>query len=187
MSWIYNEISEWVANGPKLQQPEITRIIAPTPPDSASERSPKTYGSSTTGVFGNGNGRRLLGALTAFLAAGMILPSALGRSALTAPARRHRRAQRQPAGCRGFLSSFPDRPNGFHSGSGAAPGSFLLAAFNGALFCFFTYATYNLTNQATLRNWTTQLTLIEVAWGVTLGALAASAGFLGASRVAVAK
>src|SRR5271165_6723237 len=87
------------------------------------------------------------------------LAQRLGRSALTAPARRHRRAQRQPAGCRGFLFSFPDRPNGFHSDSGAAPGSFFLAAFNGALFCI-TYATYNLTNQATLRNWTTQLTLI---------------------------
>lgn len=60
------------------------------------------------------------------------------------------------------------------------------AAINGALFGFFTYATYDLTNQATLRNWTTQLTLIDVAWGATLGALAASAGFLAASRFATA-
>src|SRR5271157_2074598 len=65
-------------------------------------------------------------------------------------------------------------------------GSLTLAAQNGALFGFFTYATYDLTNQATLRNWTTQLTLIDVAWGVVLGALAASAGFLVASRLAEA-
>ncbi len=61
-------------------------------------------------------------------------------------------------------------------------GSLSLAALNGGLFGLFTYATYDLTNQATLRNWTTQLTLIDIGWGVTLGALAASAGFLAASR-----
>jgi uncharacterized membrane protein len=46
----------------------------------------------------------------------------------------------------------------------------------GALFGFFTYATYDLTNQATLRNWTLQLTLIDVAWGSALAATAAMAG-----------
>ncbi len=69
---------------------------------------------------------------------------------------------------------------------GLRSGSLVLAAFNGALFGFFTYATYDLTNQATLRNWTTQLTVIDIAWGVALGALAASAGFLAASRFAAA-
>ena len=69
---------------------------------------------------------------------------------------------------------------------GLRSGSLVLAALNGALFGFFTYATYDLTNQATLRNWTTQLTVIDIAWGVALGALAASAGFLAASRFAAA-
>ena len=41
----------------------------------------------------------------------------------------------------------------------------------GALFGFFTYATYDLTNQATLRNWTLSLTLVDVAWGTILGAV----------------
>ena len=63
-------------------------------------------------------------------------------------------------------------------------GSLASAALNGALFGFFAYATYDLTNQATLRNWTTQLTVIDITWGVALGALAASAGFLAASRFA---
>ena len=34
----------------------------------------------------------------------------------------------------------------------------------GALFGFFTYATYDLSNYATLRNWTVQVTAIDMAW-----------------------
>jgi uncharacterized membrane protein len=34
-----------------------------------------------------------------------------------------------------------------------------------------------------LRNWTTQLTLIDIAWGVVLGAFAATAGYFAASRL----
>ena len=45
------------------------------------------------------------------------------------------------------------------------------------MFGFFTYMTYDLTNQATLRNWTTQLTLIDAGWGTVLGAIAAAAGY----------
>ncbi len=56
------------------------------------------------------------------------------------------------------------------------------AALFGALFGFFAYATYDLTNQATLRNWPTQLTLIDLAWGSALAAFAATIGYLTASR-----
>jgi uncharacterized membrane protein len=52
-----------------------------------------------------------------------------------------------------------------------------MALLYGALFGFFTYATYDLTNQATLRNWPLQLTLVDVAWGTVLGAIAAFAGY----------
>jgi uncharacterized membrane protein len=52
----------------------------------------------------------------------------------------------------------------------------------GALFGFFTYVTYDLTCQATLRNWTTRLTLIDIAWGAVLGAIASSCGFILASK-----
>ncbi len=51
------------------------------------------------------------------------------------------------------------------------------AALSGALFGFFTYMTYDLSNQATLRNWTSQLSLIDITWGTLLGALAATAAF----------
>ena len=56
------------------------------------------------------------------------------------------------------------------------------AATLGGLFGFFAYATYDLTNQATLRNWPTHLTVIDLAWGSTLAALAATIGDLAASR-----
>lgn len=56
-------------------------------------------------------------------------------------------------------------------------GSLTEAILYGALFGCFTYLTYDLTNQATLRNWTTQLTLIDVGWGTVLGGIAAAAGF----------
>lgn len=48
------------------------------------------------------------------------------------------------------------------------------AAVWGALFGLFTYGTYDLTNQATLRNWSTTLTVVDVAWGTLLGAGAAA-------------
>ena len=39
------------------------------------------------------------------------------------------------------------------------------AAWTGALFGLVAYATYDLTNQATLRVWPTYLTLIDITWG----------------------
>jgi len=61
--------------------------------------------------------------------------------------------------------------------------SMMAAVVYGALFGFFTYATYDLTNHATLRNWTLQLTIIDVTWGTLLGAIASAAGFWAASKV----
>ena len=60
---------------------------------------------------------------------------------------------------------------------GLAAGSVRLVFQNGAIFGFCAYATYDLTNQATLRNWTTSLTLADIAWGTILSASAAVAGF----------
>jgi uncharacterized membrane protein len=60
------------------------------------------------------------------------------------------------------------------------------ALLYGALFGFFCYATYDLTNQATLRHWTLQLTVIDVAWGCVLTAIAAATGYGTASRIGAA-
>jgi uncharacterized membrane protein len=55
--------------------------------------------------------------------------------------------------------------------------SITTALIYGALFGFFTYATYDLTNHATLRNWTLQLTLVDVAWGTILAAITSAVTF----------
>ncbi len=59
---------------------------------------------------------------------------------------------------------------------GLASESWSRALLNGALFGFFAYATYDLTNQATLRNWTTTLAVADMAWGTILSAVAAAIG-----------
>lgn len=65
-------------------------------------------------------------------------------------------------------------------------GSIGNATLYGALFGFFTYATYDLTNQATLRNWTMQLTAIDVAWGTVLGAIGSVASFWAVTKLVAA-
>jgi uncharacterized membrane protein len=62
-------------------------------------------------------------------------------------------------------------------------GSPAMALWLGALFGFFTYLTYDLTNQATLRNWTTALTVVDVAWGTVLGGVTAAFTAWAASRL----
>lgn len=49
-------------------------------------------------------------------------------------------------------------------------GSWSKVLLYGALFGFITYATYDLTNLATLKDWPWQITLIDLAWGTFLGA-----------------
>ncbi len=46
----------------------------------------------------------------------------------------------------------------------------------GALFGFFAYATYDLSNLATLKGWPVHLALVDIAWGTLLSAAAAGAG-----------
>ncbi len=55
-----------------------------------------------------------------------------------------------------------------------------VALLHGALFGAFAYATYDLTNYATLRNWTLQITLLDIAYGALAAGLAAAAGFYAA-------
>lgn len=52
-------------------------------------------------------------------------------------------------------------------------GKILTAILYGAMFGFFTYATYDLTNLATLRDWPLSITLIDMVWGTALGSLVA--------------
>lgn len=52
------------------------------------------------------------------------------------------------------------------------------ATINGAIFGLLAYATYDLTNQATLELWTTKLTLVDMAWGTFVSATASTVGYL---------
>jgi uncharacterized membrane protein len=47
----------------------------------------------------------------------------------------------------------------------------------GALFGFFTYATYDLTNLATLKDWPLTIVLVDIAWGATLTAIVSMSGY----------
>ena len=57
---------------------------------------------------------------------------------------------------------------------GVASGSLLRTALLGAGFGFVAYATYDLTNLATLRDWPLGLKVVDMAWGAVLGAAVAS-------------
>jgi uncharacterized membrane protein len=50
-----------------------------------------------------------------------------------------------------------------------AKGSLVTALTLGALFGFFTYATYDLTNLATLRDWPLSVVFVDILWGTVLG------------------
>ena len=51
------------------------------------------------------------------------------------------------------------------------------AVLMGALFGFFTYATYDLTNLATLEGWPVGIVFIDIAWGIVLTGTVALAGY----------
>lgn len=47
----------------------------------------------------------------------------------------------------------------------------------GGLFGFFAYATYDLTNLATLKGWPLTIVFIDIIWGIVLTALVSVSGF----------
>lgn len=53
---------------------------------------------------------------------------------------------------------------------GVLEGSWKTALVYGALFGFFTYATYDMTNLATLKDWPLSVVVVDIAWGTVLGA-----------------
>ena len=54
--------------------------------------------------------------------------------------------------------------------------SLAMALGYGALFGFFAYATYDLTNLAVIRNWSVELALVDIVWGTVLTGIAALTG-----------
>ena len=56
-------------------------------------------------------------------------------------------------------------------------GGWRTALLNGAVLGLVAYATYDLTNQATLRMWSTRVTILDLAWGAFASALAAAISY----------
>ena len=60
---------------------------------------------------------------------------------------------------------------------GVAKDSVRHAALWGALFGFFTYATYDLTNLALLKDWPLNIVVVDILWGVILCTVVATLSF----------
>ncbi|CAN5207089.1 DUF2177 family protein [soil metagenome] len=56
-------------------------------------------------------------------------------------------------------------------------GKWTTALLYGALFGLVAYATYDLTNQATLRGWPVIVTVADLCWGTFVSAVAATLGY----------
>ena len=67
--------------------------------------------------------------------------------------------------------------------TGLMSGSVVTAALYGAAVGFTAYAPYDLTNQSTLKNWSTTLTMADLLWGSALSAVSAGAAFWITQRV----
>jgi len=62
-------------------------------------------------------------------------------------------------------------------------GSWRTALILGCLFGLFAYATYDLTNLATLRDWPVPMAVVDMAWGTFLTGISAAVGFLAARHL----
>jgi uncharacterized membrane protein len=60
---------------------------------------------------------------------------------------------------------------------GLREGDVVGALWRGAMFGFLAYATYDLTNLSTIRDWPWQVSAADMVWGTTLNSLVAVAGF----------
>ena len=66
---------------------------------------------------------------------------------------------------------------------GVEAGKWTKTALNALILGVVAYATYDLTNQATLRTWATHLTLADLAWGAFASTVACSVAYIVTRRV----
>lgn len=66
----------------------------------------------------------------------------------------------------------------FAVGPALSSGKWQTALIQGAMFGFFCYMTYDLTNYATLKVWSLKVTILDMIWGTVLTGGAALGGFL---------
>lgn len=67
---------------------------------------------------------------------------------------------------------------------GLQAGSLRAVLLRGAFFGLITYATYDLTNLATLKDWPLLLSLVDMTWGTFLSAAVSLASYLAGRRMA---
>ena len=60
---------------------------------------------------------------------------------------------------------------------GLGQGSVVAALWRGALFGLLAYATYDLTNLSTIRDWPWRLSAIDMAWGTVVSSLVTVVGY----------
>ena len=65
----------------------------------------------------------------------------------------------------------------FAVGPALQSGKWQTALVYGALFGFFCYMTYDLTNHATLKIWSTKVTVLDIIWGTVLTGSASAVGY----------
>jgi uncharacterized membrane protein len=61
--------------------------------------------------------------------------------------------------------------------------SWITAVWLGALFGLISYATYDLTNLATIKNWPLIVTVVDLAWGAILAASVSVISFFAAKKL----
>lgn len=76
-----------------------------------------------------------------------------------------------------FYSLFPIGVIIFAVIPGVEDNSLLKSLILGALFGFFTYATYDLSNYITLAGWPVKVVIVDILWGIFIASLVAFAGF----------
>jgi uncharacterized membrane protein len=65
---------------------------------------------------------------------------------------------------------------------GLKESSWQTALFNGAIFGFMCYATYDLTNMATIKNWPLSIVVIDIIWGAVLTGTVSVLTYLAGSK-----
>lgn len=71
----------------------------------------------------------------------------------------------------------------FAVGPALTAGRWQVALVQGALLGFFCYMTYDLTNMATLKQWSLKVTILDMIWGTLLTGSASAAGYFVTSAI----
>jgi uncharacterized membrane protein len=66
---------------------------------------------------------------------------------------------------------------------GLEKGSLRATLLRAALFGLVTYATYDLTNLATIKGWPLLVTVVDLAWGIILSVAVSTVGFIAAKSL----